>query len=284
MAEAARVADACRRRPFAPSLAALLDRQAGDTPHAPAAVFFQDEVELSYGALAERSARLAHALQAAGVRKGTHVAIMLPNCEAFVVSWFALARLGGVAVTVNTGYTARELATLLADADAQFLVVDAALLPVYQAIAAELPLLDARAVIVVGDPGGASAPAHARYDAMLRDRPTSFEPPEPVSNTDLMSIQYTSGTTGAPKGCMQSHLYWLMLSGVGALQRRGAEGLPNERVLVTYPLYYMMAQFELLMAMQVGGTAFVARRASLGQFVGWLRRFGIHYCAMNPMV
>jgi long-chain acyl-CoA synthetase/crotonobetaine/carnitine-CoA ligase len=282
--EAAGLRDAFLHVTFPASLAALLDVQAQRTPEAPAVAFFQDGVELTYRALAERSARLAHGLLAQGVRKGTHVGMMLPNCEAFVVTWFALSRIGAVAVPVNTAYTDRELCTVLCDADAQFLVIDSTLLPVYRSVSGDLPLIEARAVVVAGGTAGSHDLVHLDYDAVSRDGAATFQPPEPVTNSDLMSIQYTSGTTGQPKGCLQSHLYWLMLSGVGALQRRGPHALPNERVLVTYPLYYMMAQFELLMAMQVGGTAYVARRASLEQFTSWLKRFGIHYCAMNPMV
>jgi len=58
--------------------------------------------------------------------------------------------------------------------------------------------------------GGTAPPGWTGWDAVLKSRASCFTPPEPVGPTDLASIQYTSGTTGFPKGCMQSHRLWLV--------------------------------------------------------------------------
>jgi crotonobetaine/carnitine-CoA ligase len=102
-------------------------------------------------------------------------------------------------------------------------------------------------------------------------------PDTPVEATDvhattLMSIQYTSGSTGFPKGCMLTQDYWLVLGVV-----RAHQGPPPKRLLVDKPLSYMGGMWRLLVCLYLGSAAMVARRFSLSALQDRLVEFDIDY-------
>jgi acyl-CoA synthetase (AMP-forming)/AMP-acid ligase II len=274
--EASQIRSELESQALAPSVGHFLWQAAARKPERPFLEFFQQGEKYTYREISELSDRLADSLCGLGVRKGTHVALMIPNGPAFVVSWFALAKLGAVMVPVNFNYTAGELAYVLRDSDSQFLVIDESLQEVLAAIAPEERLLGDERVVVVGE---APAPRHA-YEALIEAGRSPFEPAEPVEQSDLLSIQYTSGTTGMPKGCMQTHRFWLIASLVAAR----AHGMRVENILVTFPLFYLDPQLQVLTALHAGGTAFIARQHSLKKFVGWIKDFRIHMVSITPPV
>ena len=254
---------------FPASIGAFVAERAATMGDAPAAVWFEDGVTLTYAELHRRSDALAAALLARGIRKGAHVALMMPNVPEFVFAWFALAKLGAVLVPTNTAYTSTELDYLLNQSDAQALIVDASLLPALEGMQKRPAVLDDARVFVRG--GGAP---YVSLDAMLAEE-REWRAPWPVVSTDLMSLQYTSGTTGFPKGCMLTHDYWLLLALSAAEAGMGAEEV--KRSLLWAPFFYMDPQWQLLMTMQLGGTAYVARRMSLTRFFDWARDLAINY-------
>lgn len=221
--------------------------------------------------------RTAAALYAAGVRKGSHVAAMLPNIPQFPATWLAIAKLGAVMIPVNIGYTGRELSYILNDSDSGFLVIHSDCLPAYEALDGELPF-SADNVLVVG-----AAPEGARALAQLMDSAPALpkDLPQPAID-DLVNIQYTSGTTGFPKGCMLTHRYWLTLSLVAEM--RGGKDERATNILAAQPYFYMDPQWLTLMAMRAGGQIFVARRASSSRFMDWVRKYDIHYCLFPEII
>lgn len=268
IAEMQAAADAIAAMDFPTSIGAFVAERAATLGDAPAAVWFEDGITLSYAELHRRSDALAAALMARGIRKGAHVALMMPNVPEFVLSWFALAKLGAVLVPTNTAYTATELDYLLNQSDAQALIVDASLLPALEGMSKRPAVLDDARVFVRG--GGAP---YVSLDAMLAEDRV-WNAPWPVVSTDLMSLQYTSGTTGFPKGCMLTHDYWLLLA-LSAASGMGADAVKTS--LLWAPFFYMDPQWQLLMTMQLGGTAYVAKRMSLTRFFDWTRDLAINY-------
>ncbi len=267
--------------PMECSLADLLDLRAQECKDKVLAEFFHDDTKLTYFDLSEASKRLANSLVNIGVRKGTHVAICMENCSRFVIAWFAIARIGAIMVPVNFRFKAREMETVLLDSDAQFLFVDPNAQSVFEELD-QIPALIAAGEIIAFEPSESSG--FLRFDDLVENGDADFEPPERVRRSDLLAIQFTSGSTGRPKGCMLTHEYWLIVALVAGNQRSQGDTPDIKNVLVTYPLFYMQAQIEFLMALQNSGTAFVARTPSRRQFMDWVRKFSIHYCAMNPMV
>src|SRR5690606_38733552 len=91
---------------------------------------------------------------------------------------------------------------------------------------------------------------------------------------DLLNIQYTSGTTGFPKGCMLTQEYWVVAGKVNAFR----DGLVYERLLASTPFFYMDPQWLLVMSMFHRATLHIARRQSASRFAGWLRDHRIQFC------
>ncbi len=255
------------------TLGAFLQERAEALGDQVAGHWFQDDLSLTFAQLHERADRLASSLNRLGVRKGAHVAVMLPNVPETLIVWGALGRLGAVMVPVNTGYTASELSFVLNDSDAQFVVIDAEYLDTFANVPARPEMITEHNVIVRGAPSGDRQPLHD----LIAEGALPFQAPVKVEASDLLNIQYTSGTTGFPKGCMLTHEYWMRASYALAFTRGGAKsGIEN--VLVWAPFFYMDGMWQLLSAFYLNATCYVARRMSMSRFFGWLTEYQIHSC------
>jgi len=146
---------------------------------------------LSYAELEERTARCAAWLRGAGVARGDRVAIALANRSAFVELVFAAARVGAIALPVNTRLAPPELAQILADAEPRVLVHEPDLADRVARAAAAVPA--APRTVAVGD-----------YERALAVHAPDFSV-APVAPDDPMILMYTSGTTGVPKGALLPH-------------------------------------------------------------------------------
>lgn len=275
-AHAARIA-AMEARPFDSNLGTLVERFAQADPQATAWVFFDSGETLTRGQVLDRITRLASSLAKIGVKKGTHVGVVLPNVPAFPITWLALARLGAVMVPVNVRYTPAELTYVLTDSEAEYVVIDESLMPVLQSLEKRPERLTADRVVVRG--GAAEAGNHV-WEALIAQGEAGYAPPWPVTADDLMNIQYTSGTTGFPKGCMQPQRYWLTMGRVAAHR----DGLELKNILIAQPFFYMDPQWLTLMAMEQGGTTYVAAQPSIAKFMDWVHRYQIHFCIFPELV
>src|SRR5947209_3796048 len=167
------------------------------------ALVFPDKVAVvhgdrrcSYRQLEERVDRLASALRARGLRKHDRVAFLSPNAPALLEAHFGVPAAGGILVAINTRLSSEEIAYILSHSGSRYLFVDAELAPVLEPV--DLSGLD---VTRIEDTGEAGDP----YEAVL-----SEGSPEPVESwledeEETISINYTSGTTGRPKGVMYTH-------------------------------------------------------------------------------
>jgi acyl-CoA synthetase (AMP-forming)/AMP-acid ligase II len=238
--------------------------------------FFENGTRITYAEMYARVIGLAAGLQSIGIRKGTHVAVMLPNVEAFPLTWLAIGVLGAVMVPVNVGYQRRELVYVLNDSDAEYLVVDASRMDAVSAgIEAGEIRLNRTKIVVAGGPTPHECTDWSAL-AVCTERP---ELPQ-VSLDDLLNIQYTSGTTGFPKGCMLTQRYWIVSGKVNAMR----DGRKFERILASTPFYYMDPQWLLLMTVYQRATLFVAAKQSASRFTSWLREFGIEFCLFPYVV
>lgn len=235
--------------------------------------FFEGEGPLSYRELQGTVNRAANALRQWGVGKGTHVAAMLPNIPLMPTLWLALARLGAVMVPVNIRYTSRELHYVIDDAQVEFLVVHADQSATLGPAGADGRVmgLDPSRIALVGAP---EEVGYRSFEHLQHGQSDSLSIDYAVTHDDLLNIQYTSGTTGFPKGCMLTHRYWLTNGKVNGLR----DGKRYERVLAPTPFFYLDPQWLLLVAFYQRGTLFVANRQSASRFAEWLRKYQINFC------
>jgi acyl-CoA synthetase (AMP-forming)/AMP-acid ligase II len=259
---------------FPQNIDRFLAEQARRHADQPLLVFFEDGVTLTYRELDRRVTRLASSLARLGVGHGTHVGVMVFTTAHYPITWLALARLGAVTVPINNAYTSRELHDILTSAEAEFLVIDRELLGVFERM--EASLLPRERVIVAGG----EAPPYRQWETLEEEGTEDFVPMCAADQRDLMNIQYTSGTTGLPKGAMLPQLFWFMMAGVNAAQAH----YRMRRVLIAQPFYYVDAQWLFLFTMIQGGTAWVARKQSASRFFGWLKEFRINYCNFPEVV
>ena len=273
-------AERCRRIEAEPLPATdyhVLAEAAAEVPDTVAWNFFDAGVKATYRQVRDDVNRLAGALHETGVRRGDHVAVMIPNVPAFPTTWLALGRIGAVMVPVNVRYRSHDLDYVINDARVTWMVVHGECLPIVEAMAHRPEgLTDARIIVVEGSGDG----AHHDYDTLLADGDPDFEPVEPVGPQDLMNIQYTSGTTGFPKGCMLRQCYWTATRKIAA--RR--DGIRYHNILAAQPFYYMDPQWLMLMAFYHRGTVHVAAHPSATRFMSWVREHGIQFCIFPEAV
>ena len=193
-------------------------------PQKPALISPQFNIRFSYSELYDQCRRTAKGLLALGIEKGDHVSMWTTNVPEWIYLQFALGMVGGVMVTINTSYQSHELEYILKQSDSTtLLLIDAyrdtsfyntvrRIIPELdhhqpgQLASAKLPRL--KNVIYIGEK--TNTPGMFRFselisrgekisNAKLEERMNS------LSSQDVINIQYTSGTTGFPKGVMLTH-------------------------------------------------------------------------------
>ncbi len=250
----------------------LLAARAADAPDV-CFLRFVDQ-ELTFGEVHDRAASLAAGLAALGVGRGDLVPLVMPNRVEFVTTWFALCRLGAVATFVNTAMRGPALAHAINLSDSDIAVVDESLLPTLEAVREELVHL--RRVVVVGElvvgpaaEGPTGGFQHIAFDSVAQR--TASEPAT-VYERDPAMIMFTSGTTGASKGCVLSHRYAVRQAEmmVQHLQFR-----PDDVLYCPFPLFHLDAAVLTVMpALVLGAKAAISRQFSVSRFWPEVRAFG----------
>ncbi|MFG3404822.1 AMP-binding protein [Streptomyces sp. NPDC048142] len=177
---------------------------------------------------------LARALMASGVAKGDRVGIWAVNCPEWVLVQYATARIGAVMVTVNPAYRAHEVQFVLKQAGISLLVASLShrtsdYRTLVDQVRADCP--DLRAVHYIGDPSWddltAAAPTVTREQLAAREAELSCDDP--------INIQYTSGTTGFPKGATLSH-HNILNNGYSVGETIAYT--PEDRICLPVPFYH----------------------------------------------
>ena len=248
---------------FPENIKELLDRAADLYPTALAINFFEQEPQaksVSYADLRVLVYKLADGFQQRGIKKGTHVAVIMSNRIEFPVSWLAIAVIGAVMIPVNHAYTSAELDYVLNDSDAEFVVIEDKFLSTLKAMSKKPEALTDESIIIVTDKDTKN-----NWNSILLSGSKDAQYNYQVNSDDLLNIQYTSGTTGFPKGCMQSQKFWIVAGCVAALRNKGIKS-----VLADCPFFYFDDQYMLIMGLFSGMTVHVSKGMSVSRFLDWI--------------
>lgn len=223
----------------------MLRDRAARTPNAE--FLRTDSAALDFATADERTDRLAAGLAELGVRPGDRVGLRLPNGLDYPLLWLAAAKLGAVVVPTSTQYREHDLRYLLTDARPTLVVTTA---DDVAACAHAMPedlvcrVVDVTTVAAAGKTAAPSSDADVGPDM-------------------LMNIQYTSGTTGFPKGAMLSHDYWLRLGSTAADLGRLT---PADVMLTAQPCYYLDPHWLTVAAIVSGSSLVILPRFSASTF------------------
>jgi fatty-acyl-CoA synthase len=190
-------------------------------------------IRWTFAELERRTETVARGLAALGLRQGDRAAVWATNRPEWVVLQFALARVGVILVTMNTSLKAHEVEYLLrqSQANALFLIGGFRDLNYVEILRSLPPLPDFRYVFSM-DPGPPPAGMRSFSELEAGGPPATFEP---QSIDDVINMQYTSGTTGFPKGVMLSHRN-IVNNGAAIGEVLGYT--PRDRVCVPVPLFH----------------------------------------------
>jgi carnitine-CoA ligase len=222
------------------------------------------EDALSWSDVERMSRQLAGSLQTAGVNQGDTVAVISTNRIEMVLSLFALARMGAIAVPLNVYLRGEFLRFQLADAGARVVIADQAGIASVRALPAapdDLALLVA--LEEEPDQPGPQSPHLVRYTDLLCGT-ASFVAPD-ISIEDPVALLYTSGTTGMPKGCIYSHGYYMATS-IACIESDWMR--PDDIIFCPFPLFHT-AGYSIFLGgtIQCGASMCLDQTFSASEFV-----------------
>ena len=249
----------------------LLD--AKSVPEAKAALICPSRSETySYGKLRSEMNRIGQGLMNLGVKKGDRVCLYLDSSPEYLISYFAIWRIGAVAVPTNIVYRGEELLHAINNAGAIAVITDAQGVAIVETIRAEARTL-VHIICTTGSCTGSvawssfpSAPSSMRATNCAPD--------------DLCHIQYTAGTTGKPKGAMLSHGNWMTALDA---EREALQMRPDDVYLGIYPMGHVGLSWGLAM-LRSGGTYVMMERFELGRYLALAEQYKVTVLAGMPPV
>jgi fatty-acyl-CoA synthase len=236
----------------------------------------------TYDALHDRSRRLAGALRALGVGRGDVVAMMAANTPEIYEAHFGVPLAGAVLNTINTRLDADTVAYILDHGGARVLLTDTQFAPAVGAALRQLGRHDVAVVDIADDqaPGDGQRLGDRTYDELLADAtPSDWRLPD--DEWDALSLNYTSGTSGRPKGVVYHHRgAYLMALGTVA-----GWGLPHRsRYLYTVPLFHCNGWTHAWALAITGGSAFLIRQVTARAMFDAIVEHGVTHMGGAPIV
>lgn len=189
------------------------------------------ELRLTYREFFERCDRWSAALQRLGVRRGDRVAYIAPNIHGQLESFYAVPQVGAVVVPINFRLTADDFRYIIRHSGARVVCAQAEHLEAVDGVRADLPAVEHFIAL-----DGPAREGWQSYEELLAASPPAFAAPEPpIAESDLLSINYTSGTTARPKGVMITHRN-AMMNAIGTLLHLRLS--VGDRYLWTLPMFH----------------------------------------------
>jgi fatty-acyl-CoA synthase len=229
----------------------------------------------------ERCRRLASALARRGIGCGDTVALMAPNVPEGFEAHFGVPMAGAVLNALNIRLDAETIAFILRHGGAKILLTDTEFAPV---ISRALALLDEKPLVI--DIADSEGPAGERlgaldYEALLAEGDPDFAELTPADEWDAISLNYTSGTTGNPKGVVYHHR-GAYLNALGNILSWGMRQHPV--YLWTLPMFHCNGWCFPWTVTALAGTHVCLRRVEAGAIYDAIERHGVTHLCGAPVV
>jgi long-chain acyl-CoA synthetase len=226
----------------------------------------------SYGKLRDEMNRIGQGLANLGVNKGDRVCIYLDSSPEYLISYFAIWRIGAVAVPTNIVYRGEELLHAISDAGASAIITDSQGVNVVCAIRHNAPTLSHIICIKTSCNGSVAWDSFPPAPANLRA--------VNCASDDLCHIQYTAGTTGKPKGAMLTHGNWMTALDA---EREALRLRPDDVYLGIYPMGHVGFSWALSM-LRAGGTYVMMERFEIDRYLDLAEQYKVTVLAGMPPV
>lgn len=228
--------------------------------------------KLTYSELNRAVNSLGNSLRNLGIKKGDKVALMLPNIPEFVISYFAIQKIGAVAVTLNVMSTPYELHYFLENSDSRAFITTAPSVKRFEAIREKLPLC--KHLIVTNGPEESSS-----FKDAVEGGPFELEMPE-IEGDDPAVMIYTSGLTGKPLGAVLTHNNLFTQS---ELLETICNGNEKDWALCLIPLFHSYgATTNMLATIRMGASMVMMDRFTIEEIFKTIERDKVTYIAAVP--
>src|SRR3989440_9793165 len=236
-------------------------------------------LRLTYSEFSRRCDRWSAALQHLGVGKVDRVAYIAPNTHSQLDSFYAVPQIGALLVPINYRLIADDFAYIIGHSGAKVVCVHSDYLEAVERIRQELPEVK-HFVALEGLTDSLRKVGWLDYETVLADAPETFTRP-PIAEDDLLTINYTSGTTSRPKGVMITHRNAYM-NVVGTLIHISMS--PADRYLWTLPMFHANGWTFVWIVTAVGGTHVCLRKVESRAIFTLIRDEGITLLCAAPTI
>ncbi len=228
--------------------------------------------DFTYAEMVERVNRAANAFRALGIRKEDRVALLSQNCNQYFEIYFANGKVGSVTTPLNYRLAAPEIEFIINNSEAVALIVSDDFVPMIAQIKHLLPTV--RHYICIGG----HHQGYVEYEELIAGS-SPAEPPEAVTEDDLLWQMYTSGTTGRPKGAMITHRN-LITNVVQSTMNFHAE--PDDRSLIVAPVYHAAAVIVCTSTLAAGGTLLIKKDFVPPEVIKAFNEEGVTHALLVP--
>lgn len=239
----------------------------------------------TYEQFAERSARLAGVLVAAGARPGDRIAFLSTNCHRLLEAYYGVLEAGCILLPLNIRLGPEELAFVLDDAQARFLFMEPGFMPLVESFRPFVPSIESF-FLLDGQPH-ANWPMPCNYDELLEGTASYQRDFTEIDEDSVAELFYTSGSSDRPKGVMLTHrnvyLHALSVIAAGQTSPLTLDDMSCRSVLLhTIPLFHANGWGTAHTITLVGGTHVMLHHFSPVEVFRLIERERVTTCAMVP--
>src|SRR6266511_4737765 len=238
------------------------------------------ERRYTYRTLAARVNRLSNALRRMGVDKGDKVVVLSPNSHRMLEAFFAVPQLGAILTPLNYRLTTPEFAYILEHSETKVVLVDWEYAPQLAPIVDTLKSVQHYILLRDTEKPTPALPAQ-NYEDVLAAASPEFPQPVDVAETEVATLNYTSGTTARPKGVMLSHRACVTaaINFIVSLSVR-----PTDAYLHTLPMFHANGWGGIWALAGLGGTQVCLRRVEAQTVFDLMQREGVTLACAAPTV